>query len=142
MKSRHSGPNHLLVLVKGEEVVQTITDYCAREKIHTAWIQGGIGAVKHAQIGYYDEKVKEYVFKLLPGPFEVASMQGNVVTVDNAPFLHVHATLSKMDDEIGVIGAHLKAAVVAVTLELLLVNLEMPLSRSYNDDIGLNLIDA
>jgi hypothetical protein len=142
MKARHSGANHLLVLAKGEEVIQTISDYCAREKIHSGWIVGGIGAVKHAQIGYYDEKVKEYVFKLLPGPFEVASMQGNVVMVEDAPFMHVHATLSRMDDEIGVIGAHLKAAVVAVTLEVLLVSLEIPISRSYNDDIGLNLLDA
>jgi predicted DNA-binding protein with PD1-like motif len=142
MKSKKTGPNHILVLAKGEEVIQTITDYCERERIHTAWIQGGVGAVKHAQIGYYDEKTKEYVFKLLPGPFEVASMQGNVITVDTKPFLHVHAVLSKMDDTIGAIGAHMKAAVVAVTLEIYMTTIDIPLSRKYDEDIGLNLIDA
>jgi len=142
MKSKHTGINHILVLSKGEEVVQTISDYCVREKIHAAWIQGGVGAVKHAQIGYYDEKVKEYVFKLMPGPFEVASMQGNVTVVDGSPFLHVHTVLSKMDDTIGCIGAHLKAAVVAVTLEVFITTIDVPVSRKYDEDIGLNLLDV
>ena len=142
MKSKRSGPNHILVLSKGEEAVQVITDYCEREKIHAAWIQGGVGAIKHAQIGYYDEKIKEYVFKLLPGPYEVASMQGNVTIVDGDPFLHLHAVLSKMDDGIGCIGAHLKAAVVAVTLEVFITVIDIPLGRRYDEDIGLNLLDA
>ena len=141
MKAKRTGPNHILILAKGEEVVQTITDYCAREKIHTAWIQGGIGAVKHAQIGYYDDKVKEYDFRLLPGPFEVAAMQGNVATVDGAPFIHLHAVLSNMDEGIGCIGAHLKAATVSVTLEVFLNVIELPMSRRYDEVIGLNLLD-
>jgi hypothetical protein len=140
MKSRKASANHILVLAKGEEVVQTIIDYCVREKIHSAWVQG-VGAVKHAQIGYYDETSKEYVFKLLPGPFEVASMQGNIATTDGVPFAHVHAVLSKMDDSLGCIGAHMKAAVVSVTLEVLLTPIDIPLSRRYDDAIGLNLLD-
>lgn len=142
MKSKRTGAQHILVLAKGEEVIQAISDYCAREKIHAAWIVGGVGAVKHVQIGYYDDKVKEYVFKLQPGPFEVASLQGNVTTVDGNPFLHAHAVLSKMDDSIGAIGAHLKAATVSVTLEVLLTTIDIPISRKYDEDIGLNLLDA
>ena len=141
MKSRHAGPNHVLVLAKGEEVVQTITDFCERAKIHGAWVQG-IGAVKHVQIGYYDEKSKEYVFKIEPGPFEVAAMQGNVASVDGKPFAHIHAVLSRMDDSLACIGAHLKAAVVSVTLEVFLTPIDIPLNRRYDDDIGLNLLDV
>lgn len=140
MKSRKAGANHVLVFDKGEEVVQAITDYCTREKVHAAWIQG-IGAAKHVQIGYYDDRTKEYVFKLEPGPFEVAAMQGNVSTVDGNPFLHLHAVLSRMDDSISCIGAHVKAMVVAVTLEVLLTPIDVPISRRYNDSIGLNLLD-
>lgn len=140
MKSRKAGANHILVLQKGEEVVQTITDYCVREKIHAAWLQG-VGAAKHAQIGYYRDDTKEYVFKLEPGPFEVASMQGNVTTVDGNPFMHLHAVLSRMDDGIGCIGAHVKAMVVAVTLEVLLTPIDVPVSRRYDEAIGLNLLD-
>jgi predicted DNA-binding protein with PD1-like motif len=141
MKSRKAGPNHILVLAKGEEVVQTISDYCARERIAAAWVQG-VGAVKHVQIGYYDEHAKEYLFKIQTGPYEVAAMQGNIVSVDGKPFAHLHAVLSKIDDSLSCIGAHVKAMVVSVTLEVLLTPLDVPISRRYDEDIGLNLLDV
>ncbi len=140
MKSRKAGSNHILVLAKGEEVVQTLSDYCEREKIHAAWVQG-VGAVNHVQVGYYDLKSKEYIFKIEPGPFEVAAMQGNITHADGKPFAHLHAVLSRMDDSLQCVGAHLKAAVVSVTLEVFLTPIELPLSRRYDDDIGLNLLD-
>ena len=141
MKARKDGANHVLVLVKGEEVIQTIADYCAREHVHAAWIQG-VGAVKHVQIGYYDEASKEYIFKIEPGPFEVAAMQGNITTVDGKPFAHLHAVLSRMDDSLVCIGAHAKAMVVSVTLEVFLTPINIPASRRYDDSIGLNLLDV
>ena len=141
MKSRKGGSQHVIVLSLGEEVIQSLTDYCIREKIHGATLQG-IGAVKHVQIGYYDLPTKEYFFKIEPGPFEVAAMQGNVAMTDGAPFIHLHAVLSRMDDTLQCIGAHIKAAVVAVTLEIVLVPIDIPVSRLYDDAIGLNLLDV
>ena len=141
MKFRKVGASHVLVLALGEEVIQSLTDYCTREKIRAAWIQG-VGAVKHVQIGYYNLDTKEYVFKIEPGPFEVASMQGNVAAIDSSPFVHLHAVLSRMDDGLGCIGAHIKAAVVAVTLEIILMPIDAPLSRRYDESIGLNLLDV
>jgi uncharacterized protein len=141
MKSRKSGPQHVLVFSQGEEVVQTIIDYCVREKIHAASFTG-IGAVKHVQIGFYDASTKEYVFKIEPGPFEVASMNGNLTSVDGNAFIHLHAVLSRMDDTLQCIGAHVKAAVVAVTLEVILTIIDVPISRRYDDQIGLNLLDV
>jgi hypothetical protein len=141
MKSRKAGPNHILVLAKGEEVVGTITSYCEREKLHGAWVQG-VGAVNHVQVGYYDLKTKEYVFKIETGPFEVAAMQGNIAQADGKPFAHIHMVLSRMDDSLQCIGAHVKAAVVSVTLEVMLTPIDIPLSRRYDDAIGLNLLDV
>ena len=141
MKSRNGGTQHILILSQGEEVIQVITDYCKRENITSAWIQG-IGAVKHVQIGYYDLPTKEYFFKIEPGPFEVASMQGNVAMTDDAPFVHLHAVLSRMDDKLQCIGAHIKTATVAVTLEVMLTPITVPVSRRYDEPIGLNLMDV
>ena len=141
MRSRKVGANHVLVFVKGEEVVQMLLDYCARERVPMAWVQG-VGSVKHAQIGYYDETSKEYVFKLEPGPFEVASMQGNITVVDGAPFGHIHAVLSRIDDSISCIGGHVKAMVVSLTLEVLLTPIDAPIGRRYDDTIGLNVLDV
>ena len=141
MKSRKAGHVHVLVFAKGEEVVQTIVDYCDRERIHGAWVQG-VGAVKHAQIGFYDDVKKEYVFKLEPGPFELASMQGNITMTDGKSFAHIHAVLSRMDDKLTCIGGHVKALVVSVTVEVMLTPIDIPLTRRYDDDIGLNLLDV
>ena len=140
MKSRKGSTQHVLVLAQGEEVVQTLTDYCAREKIRAASFSG-VGAVKHVQVGFYDLSTKEYVFKIEPGPFEVASLQGNIATVDGNPFLHLHAVLSRMDDSLQCIGAHLKTATVAVTLEVIVTPIDVPLTRKYDEAVGLNLLD-
>lgn len=141
MKSRKAGMHHVVVLAQGEEVIQTLTDYCVREKVHAATFSG-VGAVKHVQVGFYDLSTKEYVFKLEPGPFEVASMQGNLASVDGTAFMHLHVVLSRMDDSLQCIGAHLKAATVAVTLEVVITPIEVPLSRKYDEQIGLNLLDV
>ncbi len=140
MKSRKGNTHHVLVLAEGEEVVQTILDYCVREKIQAAWIQG-MGAVKHVQVGYYDQKTREYILKIETGPFEVASMQGNIATATSGPFMHLHAALSRMDDSLECLGAHVKQAVVAVTLEIMLTPFEVPAARVYNEKVGINLLD-
>ena len=141
MKSRKGTTQHVLVLAEGEEVVQTILDYCARENISAAWIQG-MGSIKHVQVGYYNQKTREYVLKIESGPFEVASMQGNVAPADTGPFMHLHATLSRMDDSLSCIGAHIKQAVVAITLEIVLTPFEIPVTRVYNEKAGINILDV
>ena len=140
MKSRKGSAHHILVLAQGEEVIQTLTEYCSREKIKAATFQG-VGAVKHVQVGFYDLATKEYVFKLEPGPFEVASLQGNLTSSGDTSLMHLHAVLSRMDDSLQCIGAHLKAATVAVTLEVVVTPIDVPLSRKYDETIGLNLLD-
>jgi len=93
------------------------------------------------KIGYYDLAKREYFFRDEPGVFEVASMQGNVALVEGKPFIHAHAVLSRCDLTLECIGAHIKEAFVAVTLEIVLIPLAMQLSRKLNDDIGLKLLD-
>ena len=139
MKSKTDGTTHMIILERGEEVVTAIAAYCKREHIMAAHFSG-IGAVELVKIGYYDLEHKEYIFKSEQGVFEVASMTGNVAEVDGQPFVHVHAVLSRCDDTLACIGAHLKEAFVAVTLEVVLTTMSCMLSRRTDDDIGLKLI--
>jgi predicted DNA-binding protein with PD1-like motif len=97
--------------------------------------------VERVQIGYYDLGKKEYFFRSEAGIFEVAAMQGNVALVEGKPFIHAHAVLSRCDDSLECIGAHIKEAYVAVTLEIFLTPLETNVSRKLDDDIGLKLLD-
>lgn len=131
----------MLVLERGEEMISTLTDFCTEEGIHNAFFQG-IGAVEQVEIGYYDLATRSYVFRQEDAVFEVASLQGNVALVDGAPFVHAHAVLSRTDDSCACIGAHLKQASVAVTLEISLTDLSnSSFERQQDEAVGLKLIN-
>ena len=140
MQSRDAGTGFVIKLERGEELIATLTDFCTRRGMHAGVFQG-IGAVERVKIGYYDLEKREYFFRDEAGVFEVASMQGNVALVNDVPFIHAHAVLSRCDESLECIGAHIKEAYVAVTLEVYMTPLEISLSRKMDDSVGLKLLD-
>ena len=139
MKERDVEVGFVLKLERGEEVVSSIQDFCARRGIRGA-VFTGIGAVKNSTIGYYNLDSRDYGWKNFPEDREVASMNGNVALVDDKPFVHVHTVLSATDETLSCIGGHMKSAEVAVTLEIFLTPLPTPLTRVMDDSIGLKLL--
>ena len=133
---------YLLRLERGESVLTSIADFCAKRGIAAASFRG-IGAIERSKIGYYDLAKKEYGSREYPDAMEVASMIGNVAHVDGVPFVHVHAVLSGIaaGTENQTIGGHVFEASVAVTLEIHLVAFNENITRSMNTDIGLKLLD-
>ena len=140
MKEKDVELGFVLKLERGESVIDAITDFCARRGIRGA-VFNGIGAIERIQIGYYDLEKREYFWRAENDPHEVASMQGNVALVERKPFCHVHAVLSKSDATCAAIGGHIKEAYVAVTLEVFLTPLPVPLSREIDESIGLKLLN-
>lgn len=147
MKNRKTENGYALVLERGEELISTLTAFCAEQNISGANFNA-IGAVEKVQIGYYDLPKREYFFRNEPGVFEVASMTGNValagpdvsVGAGGKPFIHAHAVLSRCDESCATVGGHIKEAYVAVTLEIFMTVLSQPLERALNDDVGLKLL--
>lgn len=139
MEWRKGEHGYMIVLSRKEKVVESLTKFCAEEGITSGSFRG-IGAVKNATIGYYTLAKKEYVFKTFPEDMEVASLMGNITLVDGKPFLHTHAVLSKMDNSLACIGAHVKEAEVAVTLEVFLMPSTVTVARELDDSIGLKLM--
>ncbi|KKW19578.1 MAG: hypothetical protein UY63_C0010G0012 [Parcubacteria group bacterium GW2011_GWA2_51_10] len=129
----------MIVLSRGEEVIAALTKYCDEHGIHAAAFHA-IGSVDRVKIGYYDLKKREYFFTEESGEFEVASMNGNVALVEGRPFIHAHAVLTACDEGGRVLGAHVKEAHVAVTLEVFLIALDISLSREYDEEVGLKLL--
>jgi hypothetical protein len=140
MTHKKTDKGYIIKLKKGEELIATLTDFCEREGVENAVFQG-IGTVEKVQIGYYDRGKREYYFKEDSGVFEVAAMQANVALVDGKPFIHAHAVLSRCDESLECIGAHIKEAYVAVTLEIFMTVLDSSVERKLDDDIGLKLMD-
>lgn len=141
MKSTQDGKHHVIILERGEDVIPALEKYCAEHKI-TAGVFTGIGAVNNIEIGYYDFEEREYHFRHEAGDFEVASMNGNVAVFEGKPFVHVHAVLSRCDKTLECIGAHIKRASVAVTLEVFLTEVDVSLTRVHDDFIGLKLLNV
>lgn len=134
----HNG--FFLVFERGDDLIPTLARFCEDNDIHWAQFQA-IGAVEDVEIGYYDLPTRAYRFRAEQGPFEVASMDGNISEmVGEEPVIHAHAVLSRCDDSLECIGGHLRSARVALTLELCLWEVTQPLIRERDDETGLNLI--
>lgn len=139
MKVRDVETGFVIKLERGEKVLATLIDFCEKRGIKGGVLHA-IGAVKNTEIGYYNLEKREYFFKLIPEDREVASMTGNIALVDGKPFIHAHAVLSSMDDALSCIGAHIKEAEVAVTLEVYLTPFPVAFERKYDEDTGLKLL--
>ncbi len=141
MKERDVELGFVLKLEKGEEVISSISTFCDKRGIRGA-IFWALGAVDNFKIGYWDSERRDYFFRHEPDVHEVASMSGNVALVDDKPFVHAHAVLSKCDESCATIGGHVKEARVAVTLEVFLTSLPTPLTRTMDGSIGLRLLSV
>jgi len=141
MKTTQEGKNHVIILDRGEDVIPALEKYCAENKI-VAGVFTGIGAVNKIEIGYYEFDTREYHFRKEDGDFEVASMNGNIALFEGKPFIHAHAVLSRCDKTLECIGAHIKKASVAVTLEVFLTEMNVSLARVHDDFIGLKLLSV
>jgi predicted DNA-binding protein with PD1-like motif len=143
MKAREviSSRQYLLRLIRGEDVLPTITAFCKEKGIKSGSFRA-VGAVEESKIGYYDLSKKEYGSKMYADAMEVASMTGNIALVDGEPFIHCHAVLSGITEgtENQPVGGHVFEARVAVTLEVHLEAFNEEVARELDDDIGLKLL--
>lgn len=133
--------SYLLVLKKGESVIDTLTKFCIKNEIRAATLSG-LGAVNEISCGYYDLEQREYFFTQYEGDHEVVGMSGNVILKDNEPFVHLHATFTNKENN--AFGGHVEHMTVAVTLEVHVhvLSIDAELNRKHDDDTGLALISS
>jgi hypothetical protein len=128
---------HLVArLDKGLDLVEQITDLASGARIEAATFMV-IGALRQAELSYYDQEKKEYHNFGVDGPMELVSCNGNVSIRDSRPFVHAHAVLSDLRGN--VVGGHLiKALVFAAELYLIELSGEK-LVREFDAETGLYL---
>ncbi len=136
MRSLDDGDHVLVSLARGEEVVGQLTRFCHDRGFPHAGIEG-IGAIEGVTIGAYDLEQRIYRKQELAGGWEVLGFNGNFSWISGEPMLHTHVTLADLDGRVR--GGHLFAAVVHVTLELILRPGQIRIDRAADEDTGLNL---
>ena len=137
MKWRPDGSRTLIKLEPGDRVVSSLLQL-ARERALPGGLVRGIGAVKHARIGFYRPDRKAYDERELSENLEVVSLMGNLAHGDEGPILHAHVALGRSD--LSLIGGHLFEATVSVTLEVAIDPTTEQIERAFDSRFDLNLL--
>jgi hypothetical protein len=137
MQAKKFGEKYLLRIDRGEEIVETLKKFCQEQQIKLGIITG-LGATNDAEIGLYDIKTKNYYEKKMRGNFEIASLYGNITTMQGETYLHLHANLG--DENQHSFSGHLTKAVVSATFEGVIALIDGEVDREKDPKTGLNLL--
>jgi predicted DNA-binding protein with PD1-like motif len=124
----------------GDDLLECLNDLVLRNQV-SAGSFTAIGAVEKATVGYFVGSGK-YSNISLQGPLEIVSLLGNVSMKEGAPFVHAHITLSDKDGK--TYGGHLMpGTTVGATFELTLHSYDhIELTRKFDPDTKLFLLDT
>lgn len=136
MEYKRFGNKYFIRMDKGEEIVETIKEFCRIEHITLGWVKG-IGAVNEVRIGLFKPEEKKYYSTALIGDYEITSLLGNISTMNGDVYLHLHINLS--DIEYKTYGGHLNSAIISVTGEIMVEAVDGMLEREFNEKAGINL---
>ena len=137
MKFKKIGSKWIVRIDKGEEIVETLKQFCKENKIKLGTISG-IGATNRVTIGLFEIKSKQYHSQKLIGDYEITNLSGNVSTMNDEIYLHLHISLA--DSKYNAYGGHLNSAVISGTGEIVIEEIEDIIEREFNEEAGLNLL--
>lgn len=139
MKSRRLDRERwILVFQTGEEVLSTLGEFVARQKIAGASFQA-IGGFSRVALAFFDTAAKEYRPIPVDEQVEVVSLAGNVARFKEELKVHAHALVTRADGS--ACGGHLLEGHVRPTLELFLTEAS-ELRREKDEEVGLPLLDV
>ncbi|HHW9998963.1 TPA: PPC domain-containing DNA-binding protein [Staphylococcus aureus] len=138
MKLQKSNHTILLVLEKGEDIIECITTFADDQDL-TFTSVSGIGACDDVVLKFFNLTTKQYEETHITEPLELTSLLGNISRLDNGHFAHLHATFGTQSYQ--TFSGHLAKAIVSATAEIVLTVTDMDIQRTFNDSVGLNLLD-
>lgn len=125
-------------LEKGESVIEELTKFCKEQNILNGQITG-IGAVKNTELGAYNTEKREYIKKIFEADHELISFNGNIMLLNDEPFIHAHCTIGNHNMDI--FGGHVFKMNIAVVGEFLIQKIDNDAKRTLNKEIGLAVWD-
>ena len=137
MQYKKIGDTYLVRLDLNEEIMQSLKQLCEKEDIRLAQVNA-IGASNHAVIGVYDLQAQAYHREELNGFMEITGLTGNVTRMNGEVYLHLHGTMADRNNVIH--GGHVIELTVGATCEMFVQVLPGEVSRSRDEDLGINLI--
>jgi uncharacterized protein len=138
MEYKRFGNKVVVRIDKGEEIIDSIKTICKELNIMLGSIVG-IGATNKITIGLLNTQTKKYQSKEFIGDHEITSLNGNITTLNNEVYLHIHATVGTIEHK--TVSGHLTAAVISATFEGIIDIIDGKVPREFNDTVGLNLLN-
>lgn len=129
----------LVILKRGEELQKALMEYTHQANLKSAWLSG-VGGAQKVTLGFYNIETKAYQWKIFNEPLEILSLTGNLTSVDDQPFWHIHGIFSTQTYD--TIGGHVKELLIGLTGELYVTPFPSSIVRTFDDVTGLNLIDT
>ncbi|MCR4671878.1 MAG: DNA-binding protein [Lachnospiraceae bacterium] len=140
MNYKKINDTYVIRIDRGEEILSNLTDFCKKEHVTLATVQG-IGAADHAVIGLYDVGERKYHSHFYDEPLEITSLIGNITTKDGEVYLHLHVNMCRLD--MGFIGGHLSECRISATSEIFVRTIDGTVDRTFDAAVtGLNLLDV
>ncbi len=128
----------VLRLMRGEEVIKTLTSFVEEQKIPGGFVFG-LGAFKEATLGYFDSAKKEYIKNFFRDDLEFGSLTGSISYVEGKPFIHAHVVAGGADCK--AYFGHLFSATISATGEFFILPSDTRMERKADPETGLNLLD-
>lgn len=129
---------YAIVLLKGDELLSGLTDFCIAQHITDAHFTG-IGAVSGGTLAWLSLPEKLYHAIPVTEQVEVLSLTGDVAAFNGKPVVHMHAVLGRSDGS--TLGGHVFELNVNPTLEVFLTVNNAPLNKRPDEPSGMKLID-
>jgi len=124
-------------LETGSELIESIRDYCVRERIETAFFQG-FGYVKNPTIQVFRPDQKRYVKapRKVEGDFLATTIRGSVSFRQDARELNVVAVMTNTESGEGLAGELVEAEVISFEFSVVTYD-DVRLFRDKDDKTGL-----
>ncbi|MBI2415575.1 MAG: DUF296 domain-containing protein [Candidatus Kerfeldbacteria bacterium] len=129
-----SNNTYLLRLLPGEELIESLTQFCKDHAITGGSITG-LGGTTNATLHYFNSQTKQYQERYCTGQFfEVVNITGNI----SVEKLHIHVTIG--DHTFQAWAGHCGQLVADPTLEIFMTPFPET-HRRFDDASGLQLLD-
>ena len=140
MKLLNDGSERTVAIVFecGEEPMAGLTRFAQDHQLKASRFSA-IGAFDNATLGYFEWDHKSYRRIFVHEQVEVLALLGDIALENERPRVHAHVVLGKQDGS--TCGGHLLEARVRPTLEVIVTESPAHMTRVFNDQAGLALID-
>lgn len=138
MQFRKTQNGFIVRLMKGEEVISSLSSFVEEQKIPGGFVFG-LGAFRDATLGYFDSARKEYVKNFFKEDMEFGSLTGSISYVEGKPFIHAHVVAGGPDAK--AYFGHLFSATISATGEFFIMPSDIKIERKADPETGLNLLD-